>query len=147
MRKMCLLVVMLATTPLWAQDDAPSATFGGSGGAQVFTRVDAVNPMDQVKTFLSKANISLNADQEKVLRPAVEAAIKRLRDISDRTSAGRGRGAARTEGQESRRRGGESAGISALANGPAAQEIKTLNDDLMAKITEVLRPDRSEEHT
>ena len=34
-----LLLPVLATSQLWAQDDAPSATFGGgTGGAQVFTR-------------------------------------------------------------------------------------------------------------
>jgi hypothetical protein len=111
--------------------------------------VDAVNPMDQVKGFLSKANITLNADQEKALRPTVEASIKQLREISDRFSGGRGRGAARAEGQDSQKRGGggdrrgpEAAGVAALANGPAAQEIRKLNDDLMAKITEVLKPDQ-----
>src|ERR1044071_6247993 len=92
MRKASLLLpFLLALTPVFAQDDAPSSgALSGGGGAQVFTRVDAVNPMDQVKTFLAKANITLSSDQEKTLRPPVEAAIKQLRDISDRLAAGRG---------------------------------------------------------
>src|SRR5213594_3316508 len=84
-----IVVILLAATPVLAQDDAPAPAFGGGGGgAQVFTRVDSVNPMDQVKTFLlTKANITLTSDQEKMLRPTVEAAIQQIRDISDRVAA------------------------------------------------------------
>src|SRR5881409_4091380 len=115
-----IVVILLAATPVLAQDDAPAAPFaGGGGGAQVFTRVDSVNPMEQVKAFLAKASITLNADQERTLRPAVEAAIKQLQDISDRFAA---RGERRGGGE--RRGRGDSAGIAALANGPAAQELK-----------------------
>ena len=32
--------------------------------------------------------------------------------------------------------------IAALANGPAAQELKKINDDLMVKITAALKPDQ-----
>src|SRR5436853_422561 len=86
-----ILAAVFAATPLFAQDDAPATPFaGGGGGAQVFTRVDAANPMEQVKAFLAKANITLNADQEKTLRPSVEAAIKQLQDISERFAAERG---------------------------------------------------------
>jgi hypothetical protein len=108
--RVCFLLVLLTVTPLFAQDEAPAGAFAG-GGAQVFTRVDAINPMDQVKMFLSKASITLNSDQEKTLRPAVETALKQFREISDR------------------RRGG-------------GQEIKKLNDDLIAKINAVLKPDQ-----
>src|SRR5919109_5096392 len=131
--------VLLVTTPLFAQDDAPATPFGGGGGgAQVFTRVDAVNPMEQVKAFLAKANITLSADQERTLRPSVEAAIKQLQDISDRFAAerggrgfgerrgrgdgGRGDGAGRPEGAgrgDGAGRGRGGAGLAALANGPA----------------------------
>src|SRR5689334_18987314 len=90
LRTTWLLAVLFATAPLFAQDEAPGGALSGGGGAQVFTRVDAVNPMDQVKTFLAKANITLSSDQEKTLRPAVETAIKQLRDISERLGAGRG---------------------------------------------------------
>lgn len=144
MRKLWLAAAFLAASPLFGQDDAPTSPFAGGGGAQVFTRVDSVNPMEQVKTFLAKANITLAADQEKSLRPAVEAAIKQLQDISDRFAAergGRGRGGA--GGGERRGRGDRGGdGIAALANGPAAQELKQMNDDLMAKITAALKPDQ-----
>src|SRR5437773_8837156 len=130
--------LLLAATPLLAQEEEPQAPFaGGGGGAQVFSRVDSVNPMEQVKAFLAKASIMLNSDQERTLRPAVEAAIKQLQDISDRFAA---RGERRGGGE--RRGRGDSAGIAALANGPAAQELKRMNDDLMAKINAVLKPDQ-----
>jgi hypothetical protein len=151
-----VFAALLAATPLFAQDDAPAAPFaGGGGGTQVFTRVDNVNPMEQVKAFLAKANITLSADQEKTLRPSVEAAIKQLQDISERFAAQRGgRGGGRGErgqggpdgerrgGGERRGRGEGGGGIAALANGPAAQELKKMNDDLMARITAVLKPDQ-----
>src|SRR2546429_7410820 len=80
-----IATLLLAAMPLLAQDDAPSAPFaGGGGGAQVFTRVDSVNPMEQVKAFLTKASITLSSDQERTLRPAVEGAIKQLPDIHER---------------------------------------------------------------
>ena len=67
--------------------------FAGGGGNQVFTRIDAVNPMEPVKAFLqSKANITLSSDQEKALRPQVEAAFQQIRDLSDRAAAQRGGG-------------------------------------------------------
>jgi hypothetical protein len=133
-RKIWLLLALLAASPLLAQDDAPAGGLAGGGGAQVFTRVDAVNPMDQVKTFLAKANVTLTSEQEKALRPSVEAALKQLRDISDRLGARRG--------GRGERKGGGGAGLAALANGPAAEEIRKTNDDLMGKITEVLKPDQ-----
>jgi hypothetical protein len=134
LRMIWLLVTVLAAVPLFAQDEAPGGALSGGGGAQVFTRVDAVNPMDQVKTFLAKANITLSSDQEKTLRPAVEAAIKQLRDISDRLGAGRG--------GRGERKGAGGPGLAALSNSPAAEEIRKLNDDVMAKINEVLKPDQ-----
>src|SRR5579862_9721783 len=134
MRKIWLLAALFTATHLFAQDEAPAGGLAGGGGAQVFTRVDAVNPMDQVKTFLAKANVTLAADQEKTLRPAVEASLKQLREISDRAGAGRG--------GRGDRKGAGGPGLTALANGPAAEEIRKINDDLMAKITEVLKPDQ-----
>jgi hypothetical protein len=109
-RRIWLFSVLLAATPLFAQDDAPAGALTGNGGAQVFSRVDAANPMDQVKAFLSKASITLSADQEKMLRPSVEATLKQLREINGRRGGG--------------------------------EEIRKLNDDLIAKITAVLKPDQ-----
>ena len=153
-RLIWISALLLLTTPVFAQDDAPATPFaGGGGGAQVFTRVDAANPMEQVKAFLAKANITLNADQEKTLRPSVEAAIKQLQDISERFAAerdargdderrGRGDGGGRGDFGGRGRGEGRGGGLAALSNGPAAQELKKMNDDLMAKITSVLKPDQ-----
>src|SRR5437016_1583526 len=104
--------LMFAVAPVFAQDDAPASPFaGGGGGAQVFTRVDAVNPMEQVKAFLAKANITLSADQEKTLRPSVEAAIKQLQDVNDRLAAERGgRGGGERRGRGDGRGGGGGSG-------------------------------------
>src|SRR2546425_3843479 len=112
MRKIWIMLALLTATYLFAQDDAPSGALSGGGGSQVFTRVDAANPMEQVKTFLAKASITLNSDQERTLRPAVEAAIKQLQDINDRFAAERGgRGGFRGQGgQEGERRGGGDGG-------------------------------------
>jgi hypothetical protein len=132
--KISLLLVFFAALPLFAQDDAPGGALSGGSGAQVFTRVDAVNPMDQVNAFLARANVTLSSDQEKTLRPAVEAAVKQLREISDRSGAGRG--------GRGERKGAGTAGQGAPVNGAAAEEIKKMNDDLLARITVVLKPDQ-----
>src|SRR5205814_7366471 len=57
--------------------------------------------------------------------------------------AGQGQGGQDRRGGERRGRGeGRGGGLAALANGPAAQELKRMNDDLMAKINSVLKPDQ-----
>src|ERR1051326_1599208 len=93
-RTLWVLAAFMAAVPLFAQDEGGGPAFGGGGGgAQVFTRVDAVNPMDQVKAFLqTKANVTLSGDQEKTLRPIVEASLQQIRDLSERIAAQRGQG-------------------------------------------------------
>jgi len=150
-RFLWILAAFLAAAPAFAQEEGgPGPAFGGGGGAQVFTRVDAVNPVEQVKTFLqTKANITLSSDQEKTLRPIVESALQQIRDLNERVAAQRGGqgGQGGAGGGERRGRGGRggdagAGSIAALANGPAAQELKKINDDLMAKITATLKPDQ-----
>ncbi len=154
-RSLWVLLIVLIAAPVFAQEEGGGPAFGGGGGggSQVFTRVDSVNPMEQVKTFLGKMNITLSSDQEKTLRPSVEAALQQIRDISERAAAqrgGRGAGFGGGGGGERRGRGGDGGGqgrgggneLAALSNGPAAQEIKKINDDLTAKITGVLKPDQ-----
>jgi hypothetical protein len=151
------LTVLLIATPMFAQDEGGGGgAFAGGGGNQVFTRIDAVNPMEPVKAFLqSKANITLSADQEKTLRPQVEAAFQQIRDLSERNAAQRGGGDRRGGGGFNggggggERRGGRGRGagadpnsLAALQNGPAAEELKKINDDLMSKITAALKPDQ-----
>src|SRR5215471_18872774 len=85
------LVAFLIAVPGVAQDEPGGPAFAGGGGDQVFTRVDTVNPMDQVKTFLkTKANVTLSSDQERTLRPVVETALQQIRDLSERVAAQRG---------------------------------------------------------
>src|SRR4051794_10346456 len=142
-----VLALSLAAIPTFAQDDGGGGggAFAGGGGNQVFTRIDAVNPMEPVKAFLqSKANIALSPDQEKALRPQVEAAFQQIRDLSERTAAQRGGGAPGGERRGGGAGGGERRGgrggrgadpnsLAALQGGPAADELKKINDDLMSK--------------
>ncbi len=147
-----VLAVSLIAIPTFAQDDGGGGggAFAGGGGNQVFTRIDAVNPMEPVKAFLqSKANITLSADQEKGLRPQVEAAFQQIRDLSERAAAqrGGGQGGERRAGGGGERRGGRGRGadpnsLAALQGGPAADELKKINDDLMSKITAALNPEQ-----
>jgi hypothetical protein len=105
--------------------------------------------MEPVKAFLqSKANITLSADQEKALRPVVEASFQQIRDLSQKVAAQRASGG-QFQGGGGERRGGGRGGrgadpnsLAALQNGPAAEELKKINDDLMAKITAALTPDQ-----
>jgi hypothetical protein len=155
------LAVLLIATPIFAQDEGGGGgAFAGGGGNQVFTRIDAVNPMEPVKAFLqSKVNITLSADQEKALRPQVEAAFQQIRDLSASNTAQRGQGGQGGQAGDRRggggfngggdRRGGRGRGaaadpnsLAALQNGPAAEQLKKINDDLMGKITAALTPDQ-----
>jgi hypothetical protein len=117
----------------------------GRDQTQVFTRVDSVDPMDQVRTFLAKANIKLSGDQERALKPQVDAALKEAQEITERLApqgaARRGergqRGAAGDGGGQ--RRGGPG-GFG--PNNALAAELRRINDDLITKINAVLKPDQ-----
>ena len=172
-----IIALLLVAAPAWAQDESPpEGGFGGGGGggqAQVFTRIDSINPMDQVKTFLGKAKISLSGDQEKALKPAAEAALKEAQDVTERFNAqlgargqrgqtaqgapegqrrgggggfgggGRGaRGEAAGGREGGRGAGGFPAGAGAGVNNPLVAELRRINDDLLAKINAVLKPDQ-----
>src|SRR5882672_3372753 len=141
---------LLMAASLFAQDEAPSSPFAGGDGQQVFTRVDDVNPMDSVKAFLAKAKITLSGDQEKALKPAVDAALQQMRDVAVRLgpqpggqrapggAEGRGRGGlGRGEGG-----GGRRGGPGGDPNSPMNVELRKINDDLVAKIAGVLKPDQ-----
>src|SRR5215468_3434312 len=130
-----LFIALLVAIPAFAQDDAGGGGGGAlaGGGNQVFTRIDAVNPMEPVKAFLqSKVGITLSADQEKALRPQVEASFQQIRDLAASVTTQRG-----AQGQEGGRRGGRGAdpnSLAALQSGPTAEQLKKINDDLMVKI-------------
>jgi hypothetical protein len=144
--KRCIevLVALLIAVPVFAQDDdgpgdGAAGPGGGGGQAQVFTRVDAVNPMDQVKTFLSKANIKLSGDQEKELKPHVEAALKEAQEATERLRPQPGGEGQR--GERGARRGGPGPG-GAGPNNPVGTELRRINDNLVTKINSVLKPDQ-----
>jgi hypothetical protein len=140
---------LLFALPAFAQDDGGGGGGGlGGGGNQVFTRIDAVNPMEPVKAFLqTKANITLSADQEKAMRPMVEASMQQLRDLAASVQAQQ-RGGQRQAQDGAGRRGGRGRGgaepnaLAALQSGPAAEQYKKINDDMMAKVTAALTPDQ-----
>ncbi len=135
-----LLAALLIAVPVFAQDDeAPGDGAGGGGGgqAQVFTRVDALNPMDQVKTFLAKAAIKLSGDQEKDLKPQVEAALKQAQEATERL---RPQPAGGGGGERGGRRGGP--GGAFAPNNALNAELRRINDDLVAKINAALKPDQ-----
>jgi hypothetical protein len=128
----------LIAIPLYAQDDDGPGDGGGRGGGgdqtQVFTRVDTLDPMDQVKTFLGKANIKLSGDQEKELRPQVEAALKEAQEATERLRPqGAGEGPRGGRGQR---------GPGPAPNNPLVAELRRINDDLVTKINAVLKPEQ-----
>jgi hypothetical protein len=82
-----LITALLVALPLYAQEEGGAgdgAAGVGRDQTQVFTRVDTVDSMDQVRTYLGKADIKLTGDQEKVLKPQVDAALKEAQDVTAR---------------------------------------------------------------
>ena len=145
-----LLIAVVIVLPAYAQEEGGGGDGGaagvGAGQTQVFTRVDNVDPMDQVRTFLGKANIKLTGDQEKALKPQVEAALKEAQDVTERLApqAGargergqRGGGGAGNGGGQ--RRGGPGG---FAPNNALTAELKRINDDLVTKINAVMKPDQ-----
>jgi hypothetical protein len=133
------LAMLLVVTPVFAQDDdgpGERGVGGGTGQTLVFTRVDSLNPMEQVKSFLAKANIKLGSDQEKILRPQVEAALAEAQQATERLQPQSGRGA----GERARRGGPPGAGPG--PNSALAAELRRINNDLVVKINAALKPDQ-----
>jgi len=138
-----LFISAVVAIPVYGQEEGGADGGGagvGPGQTQVFSRVDSVDPMDQVKTFLSKANIKLTGDQEKALKPQVEAALKEAQEATDRLAPQTGaRGERGQRGGGGQRRGGPGAGA---PNSALTAELKRINDDLVTKISTVLKPDQ-----
>jgi hypothetical protein len=149
-RLIWLSAALLMAAPLFAQDEGPSSPFAGGGGQQVFSRIDEINPMDSVKAFLAKAKITLSGDQEKALRPGVDAALQQMRDVTARLAPQPGGGQRAAGGAEGRGRGGFARGGDGGGrrgpggdpNSPLNVELRKINDDLVAKISAVLKPDQ-----
>src|SRR5262245_53235275 len=103
-------IVLLLAIPAFAQDEGgggglPSSLFGGGdlpgarGGQQA-------NPMDAVKKFFAQANVNISGDQERAIKPVVEAAFKQVQDTVERLSTQPGAGEPGVRGQGGERRGG-----------------------------------------
>ncbi len=147
-----LLFLLLLAAPLFAQDEGggglPSSLFGGD--APISSRGNEANPMDAVKKFLAQSNVTLGGDQERALKPTIESAFRLVQDTVEKYNtqpgarAGRGgdggfRGQ-RGPGGEGRR--GAGGGAIAPQNPQLAAELQRINDDVLGKITAVLKPDQ-----
>jgi hypothetical protein len=152
-----LLVGLLLTTPLYAQEEGgggglPSSLFGGGDGP--IGRGNEANPMEAVKKFLAQSKVTLSGDQERTLKPMIEAAFKQVQDTVEKLNPQqgprgergfRGQGGERGEGRGGgERRGGRggAGGEPAAANPQLAAELQKINDDVLAKIVGVLKPDQ-----
>src|ERR1043165_258606 len=82
-----LITAVLVILPAYGQEEGgggEGAAGVGPGQTQVFSRVDTVDSMDQVRTYLAKANIKLSGDQEKALKPQVDAALREAQEVTER---------------------------------------------------------------
>jgi hypothetical protein len=142
-RGLGLFAAFLIVVPVFAQDDEGPGEGGGGGQTQVFTRVDTLDPMDQVKTFLAKANIKLSGDQEKQLKPQVDAALKQAQEATERNRSQQPNPVGGERGERGARRGGPGGGRGGFGpNNALNAELRRINDDLIAKITAALKPDQ-----
>src|SRR5206468_4235070 len=84
-----VFAILLVATPVFAQDEGggglPSSLFGGGDFAN--NRGEQPKPMDAVKKFFAQASITISGDQEKAIKPVVEAAFKQVQDTVERFNA------------------------------------------------------------
>jgi hypothetical protein len=157
-RLIWIFASFLIAAPAFAQEEGggggglPSALFGGGdiGG----NRPDQPNPMDSIKKFFAQANVTIAGDQEKAIKPIVEAAFKQIQDTVERlqppdaAAGGRGQGGGERRGGGGGggggggRRGGRG-GAANFANNPQlTAELQKINDEVLPKIIAALKPDQ-----
>lgn len=134
-----IATLLLIATPAFSQEEGGGDTGVGRDQSMVFTRVDTVNPMDQVKAYLTKTGVILSGDQEKALKPVVESAFKQMQDVAERMRAQFGGGAAPGRSGGEGRGGGMGRG---MADNPMMAELRKINDDLVSRINAVLKPEQ-----
>ena len=153
-RLIWVFAAVLIATPLFAQEEGgggglPSSLFGGGdvggrGGQQA-------NPMDAVKKFFAQAKVNLSGDQEKAMKPIVEAAFKQVQDTVERLNAqagGPGGGGERGfrgqggGGGGERRGGGGRGGFGGANNPQVTAELQKINNEVLPKLLAVLKPDQ-----
>jgi hypothetical protein len=144
---LALLISAVVVLPVYAQEEGGGGEGGaagvGPGQTQVFTRVDSVDSMEQVRTYLGKANIKLSGDQEKALKPQVDAALKEAQEVTERLAPQRGaQGGRGQRGGEGNAGGQRRGGPGGAPNNALNAELKRINDDLVTNINAVLKPDQ-----
>jgi hypothetical protein len=134
------VLVSVLATPVFAQEEGggglPSSLFDASDfGA----RGDQAKPMDAIKKFFAQANVTVGSDQEKAMKPIVDAAFKEVQDTVERlgTPAGGGQ-SARGQGGGGERRGGRGG----VTNPQLAAELQKINDEVLPKLVATLKPDQ-----
>jgi len=154
-----VLAIALLATPVFAQEEGggglPSSLFGGG---DVVNRGQQANPMDAVKKFFANANVTIAGDQEKAMKPVVEAAFKQVQDTVEKYNAqagqpgtagdrgfrgqgGERRGGGGGGGFDGQRRGGRGGG--GVPNNPQlTAELQKINDDILPKLVALLKPDQ-----
>ncbi len=156
-----VFALLLLAMPVFAQEEGggggglPSSLFGGGDFAN---RGEQPKPMDAVKKFFTQAKVTISGDQEKAIKPIVEAAFKQVQDTvekynsqpgaagGDRGFRGqggerRGGGGGGFDGGQRRGRGGAAGGN--VPNNPQLQaELQKINDDILPKIVAQLKPDQ-----
>ena len=153
-----LVAMLLVVTPTFAQEEGggglPSSLFGGDNfGA----RGEQANPMEAVKRFFAQAKVTISGDQERAIKPVVEAAFKQVQDTVERLGgppaggerAARGQGGqgggdrrGGGGGEPGQRRGRGGFGGGGVNNPQLAAELQKINDDVVPKIVALLKPDQ-----
>jgi hypothetical protein len=143
------LAILFVASPVFAQEEGggglPSSLFGGGdftgrGGEQP-------KPMDAVKKFFGQAKVTFSGDQEKAVKPIVEAAFKEVQDTVERLGGGergfrgQGGGDRRGGGGDPGQRRGRGAG-NTPNNPQLTAELQRINDSVLPKILAALKPDQ-----
>lgn len=99
--------------------------------------------MDAVKRFLLQSKVTLSGDQERALKPAIEAAFRLVQDTVEKLGGQPGAGGERGfRGQRGGGRGRGDGGASIPNNPQLNAELQKINDDVLAKIFAALKPDQ-----
>jgi hypothetical protein len=121
--------------------------------------------MDAVKKFFAQAKVNISGDQEKTIKPVVEAAFKQVQDTVERFNAQQGNAGGergfRGQGGGERRGGGNAGGANggggfdpgqrrgrgerggnAVTNPQLAAELQKISDEVVPKIVALLKPEQ-----
>jgi hypothetical protein len=134
------VLVSVFATPVFAQEEGgggglPSSLFDASDfGA----RGDQAKPMDAIKKFFAQANVTVGSDQEKAMKPIVDAAFKEVQNTVERIGTPAGGQSPRGQGGGGERRGGRGG----VTNPQLAAELQKINDEVLPKLVATLKPEQ-----